>query len=157
MSPLLETILHSTYTLHDLKHRVRILHQVVEGQIFGNGDTMLLAEDVNWLRTLPEDFFKQFEKDKFSSIFENLEIEVNKINPLTIYLAFEPGKPEIEAINSWVRQNLQTKVVIETKLDPSLMGGVALVWNGVYKDYSLKAKIAAEEAQIIEEFKKSWR
>lgn len=154
---LLETILETTYTLHDLKHRVRVLRSYLELKLFGNESADFPAEDMAWLSSLPQDFFSQFQKEKLTSIFTSLEQQINQINPLTIYLAFKPEVAEIAQIYSWVRQNLTTKVVIETKFDPSLIGGVALVWNGVYKDYSLKAKIESQNPQLMEEFKKSWR
>ncbi|MCL4390137.1 MAG: F0F1 ATP synthase subunit delta [Patescibacteria group bacterium] len=34
---------------------------------------------------------------------------------------------------------------VEIKIDPSLIGGAALSINGLYKDYSLKAKFAENE------------
>ncbi len=158
MNKILEQILTDTYTLRTLKHRVRVLRQYIEQKLYSPSTQYELApEDLQWLKGLPEQFFKQFNQKDFTAIFEGLEAEISKINPLTIYLAFEPGKEEINSIHSWLRQSLATKVVIETKLDPSLIGGCAMVWNGVYKDYSLKARIQAQRTQILEEFKKSWR
>ena len=44
-------------------------------------------------------------------------------------------------------------VLFELRFDPDLIGGCALVWKGVYKDYSLRAKIAEKHKEILEGFK----
>lgn len=155
MSQNLETILLKTFTLPDLKHRLRILKAHLEAQVFGQTSPQTLSpEDSNWLNSLPPEFFKSFNKDNLSTIFQALEQEVNKISSLVLYLSFEPDKEALSSISSWLRQNLTQTPILEIKLDPGLIGGAALVKDGVYKDYSLRARIEDQKEVILAEFKK---
>ena len=154
MNDILSLMLENTYTLPDLKHRMRILKEYLEAQIFGNKDLAFDPEDSKWLTNLPTDLLSQFNKDNLPSALENLEQQINKLSPLTLYLSFEPDKNTIAAIYFWLRQNLSQKSILEIKFDPSLIGGSALVKDGVYKDYSLRAHIEEQKEIILTEFKK---
>lgn len=153
-SQILDVILTNTYTLPDLKHRVRILKEVLENRIFGGSDLKLAAPDSNWVETLAKDFLSQFNKDNLYQLFDSMDETINNIPPLVIYLAFEPNEETKAQISQWLRSNLTKKFIFEIKLDPSLIGGAALVWQGVYKDYSLRTKIEVQKEVILTEFKK---
>ena len=42
-------------------------------------------------------------------------------------------------------------------VDPRLIAGAALVWKGVYRDYSLRAKLEQKRQELLEEFRKFLR
>lgn len=151
---ILNIILANTYTLPDLKHRLRILRAYLEDRVFGNKNQVFESQDENWLNSLPLDLLNQFNKDNLTSLLENLEQQINELHPLVLYLSFEPDQNTITSISSWIRQNLSQKPVLEIKYDPSLIGGCALVKEGIYKDYSIKAKIEEQKDLILQEFKK---
>ncbi|MBI4036681.1 F0F1 ATP synthase subunit delta [Candidatus Daviesbacteria bacterium] len=151
---ILNSILANTYTMHDLHHRLRILKTSLEAKFFGMKLSPLPPDDENWLNSLPVQFLGQFNKDNFYAIFEELEKKIDQISPLVIYLSFEPTPEILQQINLWFRTNLNTRFIFETKLDPSLVGGVALVLNGVYQDFSLRARIQEQKELILTEFKK---
>lgn len=154
MNDILNLMMENTYTLPDLKHRLRILKGYLENQVFGNKDHIFDPEDSAWLNSLPADLFHQFNKDNLPDIFTTLEQTIDKILPLTLYLSFEPNKEIVSAISAWLRQNLSQKPILEIKFDPGLIGGCALVKDGIYKDYSLKARIEEQKEVILTEFKK---
>lgn len=151
---ILDTILTNTYTIHDLRHRVRILKSHLEDLIFGQIKNELTLEDNQWILALSQDFIKQFNKENLYSTFKDLEKQLESIKPLTIYLAFEPSNEQIEGIGKWLQSNLTKKQIFEIKIDPSLVAGTALVYNGVYKDYSIRSRINQQSSVILEEFKK---
>lgn len=155
MNDILSLMLENTYTLPDLKHRLRILKEYLEGQIFGQEITSMLSpEDQTWLKSLSSDLLNQFNKNNISSTMENLEQQINELHPLVLYLSFEPDQNTIKAIGLWVRQNLSQKPILEIKYDPFLIGGCSLVRDGIYKDYSVKARIEEQKEVILTEFKK---
>ncbi len=154
MNRILDIILTNTYTLSDLKHRLRILKEYLETRFFNKtGPNEISPADSKWFSTLSKDFFDQFNKDNFSQIFERLEKEIDKITPLVIYLSFDIDEQIKTRISSWLRQNLTQKIIFETRFDPNLIGGVALTFNGIYKDYSLRSKINEQKELILQEFK----
>lgn len=152
---MLNTILSNTYTTHDLKHRLRILRSYLEKKLFGNIEADDFSpDDLAWLNSLGENFYTSFTKENLYLVFKDLEKESQKLTSLILYLAFEAQTPQIESISQWLRKNLQTKLIFEVKIDPDLLGGTALVYKGVYKDYSLRAKIQEQAQTILAEFKK---
>lgn len=44
----------------------------------------------------------------------------------------------VKSISKWFDAHLEKKVLVELKIDQSLLGGAAIEWNGRYMDYSLK-------------------
>ena len=63
---------------------------------------------------------------------------------LVIFVACELPEKEI----SRIKEKLGKDVKVRFKVDPSLIGGAALVWNGQYKDYSLKARLEEHKKEI---------
>lgn len=152
---ILDTILTNTYTIQDLHHRVRILKSQLENKLFGQSQTNEFSpDDSGWLSSMPPLFIKEFTKDNFYSSFNELEDQIKKLKPLVIYLGFEPKQQQIESIGEWLKNNLNQTKLFEIKIDPSLLGGVALVNGGVYRDYSLRTRIQEQSQTILAEFKK---
>lgn len=152
---ILTTILTNTYTANELRHRLIILRTYLEKKLFGNiipGD--FSPEDLNWLNSLEENFYLKFTKENLYSNFKDLENKISGLPHLTLYLAFETGPAQIEKISEWFKKNSTTRFIFDINLDPDLLGGVAIVYNGVYKDYSLRAKIQEQSQTILTEFKK---
>lgn len=155
MNSILDIILENTYTMPDLKHRVRILKNYLEAKIFNKTSIEeTIPDDSSWLASLPHDFLEQFNKNNISELFENLEQEINKITPLVIYLSLDMNEQVKSKISAWLRQNLTQKIIFETRFDPSLIGGLAFTFNGIYKDYSMRTRIEQQKELILSEFKK---
>lgn len=153
---ILDQILKNTYTVDRLKKRVKALKTALTEEYFGGGDETNLnldKQEKEWLKSLPADFLKNFNKDDFNEIFSSLESQISSLKPLTVYLAFEPEEKELSEIAGFVRTNFLKNLLLDVKLDPSLIGGCALIWNGIYKDYSLRARLEGNKEQILGEFK----
>ena len=159
MNDLLTTILKDTYTLAQLKHRLKILKTQFLETFFGgiSLSESNSAQDLNWLKVLPSEIYQKFTKDNVYKIFEDLEKAVTKKQVLTIYLTFEPDDAAISQISTFARKNFGESLLLDTKLDPNLIAGAALSWKGVYRDYSLRAKIDQRKGEILESFKKFLR
>lgn len=154
--PILSKLLEDTYSLNSLKKKVRALKDSLTEEFFGAGDHDKLAlddEDKEWLKSLPEEYLKQFKKEEFNEIFRKLEKDIESLNPLTVYLAFDPEAGQVKEIGEFIRNNFSKDMLIDIKLDGSLIGGCALIWKGVYKDYSLKAHLQEKKPEILNSFK----
>lgn len=159
MDQILNTILKDTYTLTQLKHRFKILKSYLEKTLFGGElEEALAKEDLDFLKTLPDDLFRQFNKDNAYSVFTGLENKINQLIPLTIYLPFTADEEVMAQIGSSARTTLQNPhLILDSKYDPLLIAGCALSWKGIYKDYSLKARIEEKKGEVLEGFKKFLR
>jgi len=153
----LSYILQTTYTLTDLKHRVRLLGNYFENKLFSDNQKFIgeqSASDANWIKSLSEDFLNQFNKANLNQILQDLDDQLKKITPLIVYIPFTATQDQIQEIGSYARKLFNQNLVLEIKLDPSLIGGAALVLKGVYKDYSIKASVQAKREEILVGFRK---
>lgn len=153
MNPdLLSTILMSTYSLTQLRHRVRILKLNLIKTFFGSSaeNLALSPSDLNWLKSLPADFYQRFTKDSVYQIFADLEEKSKHLPILTMYLAFEPDEATLNQIGLFVRKAFGLVLLLDVRLDPSLIAGTALAWKGVYRDYSLRTKIDSKKSEILQ-------
>ena len=156
---ILQIILQNTFTTLALKHRLRALKNHLEKGLYGAQTNQPSPQDadIQYLATLPKDFFVQFTKDNLSSTFAKIEDEINKLPVLTIYLPFETDDVINLQIGSFARRAFGKIIILETKYDPRLIAGCAFSSNGIYKDYSLKARIEERKAEILDSFKRFLR
>lgn len=154
----LSILLQTTYSLSSLKLRLRILRSHFN-QIFFNptSQEQLTPTDFAWINSLPKPFLAQFNKNNLSQIVTDLENNISKLQVLTLYLPFEINNQIGQDLGQKVRTNFNQLLLLDIKYDPALIVGCAMVWKGIYKDYSLKAKIGQEKTQILESFKKYLR
>ncbi|MBI4035410.1 F0F1 ATP synthase subunit delta [Candidatus Daviesbacteria bacterium] len=158
MNEILTIILKDTYSLSQLKHRLRILKTSLLKAFFGSKEEISFSPDeLSWLKSLPDNFYQKFSKDNIYQIFTEFEQEISKLQTLTIHLTFEPDESTLAQIGTYVRHHFEATIPLDIKFDPSLIAGAALVWKGVYKDYSLKARLDAKKTEMLQEFKRFLR
>ncbi len=160
MDQILTIILKDSFSLIQLKNRLRILKSNLLQTYFG-GTTEAIPTatgDANWLKSLSQDFYQKFNKDNVYQIFSDLEKMIAKLPTLTIYLVFEPDDPTLNQIGSYSRRTFASPtLLLDIKIDPRLIAGTALAWKGVYKDYSLRMKIEGKKVEIAEGFRRFLR
>ncbi len=156
MNDILTIILKDTFTLTQLKTRLKALKVYLIKEFFG-GDIEQSPSDLNWLSNLPQSLYQQFTKDNVYKTFEDIEEAVHTLPVLTVYLTFEPNENSLYQIGSFVRKLYATSLLLDIKLDLNLLAGCAFVWKGVFRDYSLRAKLEEKKPEIINNFKKFLR
>lgn len=155
MDAILQKILESTYTLSQLKHRVRALHEYLSAKLFApQNPPQLEPGDSAWVNSLGNDFLGQLNKDNINKIFTGLDAYIRQLKPLIIYIAFESTDESNNQVGKMLRKEFTGHKIFDVKIDPKLIAGCALSLNGVYKDYSLRVKIENEKGKILESFKK---
>lgn len=159
----LDTILQNTYSLSQLKARLTLLKNHLLKQVFAGPAQMLTADESSYLKSLPDDFYKNFTKDNINQIFTQFSGQISNLPTLILYLTFEPDEQTIEQIGSYARKTFGSSrgagkmILLDIKYDSKLIAGAALVWNGLYRDYSLRSKIEERKMVILESFKKFLR
>ena len=158
MSDILSTILNNTYTLTQLNRRILVLKTFLEQQFFASQPPQALPSQPDpYLKTLPPDLLTKFNKDNLSTIFKDLEEEIQKIQALTLYLTFDPDETTIVSIGEFVRRTFASLILLDIKYDPNLIAGAAIVWEGIYRDYSLRSKIEEKKTEVLQSFKQFLR
>lgn len=158
----LSLLLKTSYTRAQVAKNLGLLRDFLQYWLFNNLDLKVAMTEYtknnlqsSILSNLPEEFYHQFNKTNVTEILKDLETKFGQIKTLTICLPLELPESEINELGIHLRSTFQTPMLIEFKLDPSLIAGPALIYNGVYKDYSIKTKIAQNRSLIIETLKKA--
>ena len=73
---------------------------------------------------------------------EKLQEELNECKRIQITLAFQPDNVTIEFLSDWIKKNATADTLIDLHYDRTIIGGLQLVANGIYKDYSLRKTLS---------------
>lgn len=149
---LLDKILASTYTTNDVYRRLRALKQFLLNQLFASAIQSFSATnetDSAWLSSLGPEFYSQFNQNNIYQVLAGLEEAVKNTQPLVIYLPFEIPEGEVVRVGMKIRQDMGKTLLLNFKVDPSLIAGCAIVWNSQLKDYSARAKIVQNREAIL--------
>lgn len=160
MDDILNIILRNTCSLAQLKHRLKILKSNLIKTFFGDqSDTESISpEDLNWLKSLPSDFYQKFNKNNVYRIFEDLDAGITKLQILSLYLTFEPDESALSQISAYARKTFNLPLLLlDIKLDPDLVAGTAISWKGQLRDYSLHAKMEEKKVEIGQGFRRFLR
>lgn len=148
----LDLFLKNIYTKTDSLRRARILTQVLDQKLFNSSEDIakqLNQDDLEWLNGLDKEFLESFNKQNLASQLNWLKDSINQINYLTLYIPFEMPLEEKKNIGQKLRSTYGPRFLFEIKLNPLLIGGCALVWKGIYRDYSLKNRIEQQKQPIL--------
>lgn len=110
----------------------------------------LASQEAKILSQLGDDFYKTFSPKNLTTQFKMMEDALSSIQEVIVHLPFEMPEEEVERLGEWFKKNLGEESLFNLNLDPSLIGGAALSYKGVYRDYSLKQKIAENKVKIIQ-------
>lgn len=159
MDEILSIVLQETYTFTDALRRAKVLRQFLMHKLFGGIDdkNAYRQDDIQWLDGLGGQFYSQFTKDNFYGVLKQLEDSLHKFQPLVIYVPFEMPEHEIARLGNYLRQAYGKNFLIEVKIDPSLIAGCALVWGGLYQDYSIRKRISSNKEAIISLMQQSFK
>src|SRR5258708_38708206 len=114
-------IIKDTYTLFQLKRRVKLLQSFFQQKFFqGVSFQPENASDDNWLKTLPPIFFESFNKDNVSELLTSLNTKITSLQPLTIYLAFEVSDEGLQEIGKKSRSLFGPSILLDIKYNPTL-------------------------------------
>lgn len=76
------------------------------------------------------------ELEKRKGDLENWKLEIENLRVLRLTLAYEPTRANILNYGAWIKKNIGKDVVMDITVDPRIVAGAQIVWNGKYKDYA---------------------
>jgi|ERR1700722_381908 len=59
-----------------------------------------------------------------------------------LIIAFRPNEETISFFSDWIKKNVKANLLIDLQFDKAIVGGAQIVASGMYKDYSVKKKLA---------------
>ena len=136
---------------------LRFIEQLgnLEQELFHSSDHGLSSDSIGEVfgRALPYDKAKRVqvlihkahiaETDIMAvkSILDVIKQYLQSIPVATVTLAFEPNLAQVRRILQSITQSYGKAAVLQIVIDPSIVGGMVLEWEGKYHDYSIKKKV----------------
>lgn len=145
--------LEKNYYRAQITSRLNLLKNYLQKQFFNSPGSPISTKDTEWIKSLGEDFFKNFTKLNVYQVLAKLEKDIKSAQTLTVYLSFEMPDNEKDKLGAYLRANFKKDLIFEIKLDPNIIGGAALSWKGIYKDFSLRARIDQNHQAILSSLK----
>jgi hypothetical protein len=76
-----------------------------------------------------------------SSFFKELENFLLKIPKVKLEIAFEPREEFILKIEEWFREKVKKRMILDIIVNPKVIGGARIEFQGKWKDFSLEKEI----------------
>jgi len=76
-----------------------------------------------------------------STFFEQLEKFLLKIPKVQLEIAFEPSNEFLLEIDNWFKENVGKKVILDIFVNPKIVGGARIEYQGKWVDFSLGKEI----------------
>ena len=86
------------------------------------------------------------------TFLKTLSTELTALHFLQIRIAFEPTEDTYERIHTWLQENEKENFTIDLEYDPKILGGAVVIYQGSYKDFSLRSKLDAVSTEIIQKY-----
>lgn len=150
------TIIAQTYTIQELQSKLQFLKQYLKNSLFGSNTSQFSSEDLVWLESLPAHLLKGINTRNLEQTFQDFDKQLKTLKSLVIMVPTELPKKEVAQISNKLRKDYGPNFFIDVKIDPSLIAGCALVWNGNLRDYSIKKRIEDMKPDILAIFK-TWK
>lgn len=80
-------------------------------------------------------------KVKIEQLLNDLSKELASVEILDITMAFSPSLRFLNVLRNWVYENVTQNIVLDIHVDPSVLGGVSLVYRGRYLDLTISNKL----------------
>ena len=80
-------------------------------------------------------------KDTFVNFFQTLKILIKKLKVIKLVLAFDPTRRTIERLHNFVKENIGVGYVLDIEVYRDVLGGAIVIFNGKYKDFTLKKNL----------------
>lgn len=157
-----------TYTRNQAIKRLRLIKEFLNFAFFTNqtGDdfntlfekfkSKYLREnalsdikELNFIHSLGVSFFKLFTPATLHLQLEQLEEQLLKNKTITLHIPFDLPDESVQELGVWFKQNLDATVLFNVVLDPTLIAGCAISFNGNYRDYSIKSKLKNTHTEVL--------
>lgn len=86
----------------------------------------------------------EFEKNDELEKFEQIEKQIKQMPVLTISVVVDLNQEDLVKI----REKIGLDRFLDIKIDPTLIGGCVLIWQGEVHDYSVKKSIAEKKREF---------
>lgn len=137
-------ILKSSSTKAEALLKLRALSASVSADLFGGEyhPDAAEAEFADWVKKTSQMVKENLDAKTAGDTFAAAEKTIKSAETVVLYLPFVLPAENIAEISAKINS------LLEIKIDPSLIAGCAIAKNGVYKDYSVRARLSEKHEEI---------
>lgn len=160
---LLSAMMHDSYTEQVFRHRLAILQEILEMKLYSrNAHTskeMLLSayfaeheaakDHQAWFMKQDSALYESFTAQNLYELLSEIREAFNGLPVLTLYVPIALPPDTVTSIGMWVRREVDTHAVLHVVVEPDLAAGCALVWKGVYHDFSFRYLLRQHEQELV--------
>lgn len=107
------------------------------GDMFKSHPHDLLSKSAVLKRLVGDAGIDPQDREGLRKFLSDLRERIKGSGSMQMTVSFTPGQEFIEKLIDWVKKNLKEDVIVDIKTDPDIVGGLVLVYKGIYKDLSL--------------------
>lgn len=75
---------------------------------------------------------------ELKQFFEKIKESVSEMKVINLKLAFEPSEKNLVNFSNWFRMNVKKQFLFEITVDPKIVAGVEINFDGKYLDFSIR-------------------
>jgi len=161
-SALLEQILANTYTTSDAYKRLLVLEDVLQHTLFekGGGTTTREQHLYSQYQSPAEraaaeavaawgtQLFDAFNKENLNADIQALKNSIEELPRMVVYAPVIFEAKHIEEIGSWCRKNIDSRILLDLRIDPQATGGCMFVWHDTLHDFSLRYFLKKRDSEF---------
>lgn len=80
-------------------------------------------------------------REQQSTFWEKLEKELQSLPVVKLEIAFSPEDDFLNKISQWFEKELRQKIILDLIINPKIVGGARLEYQGLFRDFSLVKEI----------------
>lgn len=164
MSPIIQTLLKTTYTVSDLHRRLRVMQEVLESVLYEEQQQLRMvglakrrgeilkqianADDAAVLMNLGDALWQDFTPATLMIKMNTMLTESAALPTMTLYVPVAFTEKQLAPISEWVRGNVVANILFEVHVDPKVVGGCAFVYKDRHYDWSLRRYLRSKRGMV---------
>jgi len=109
------------------------LSKKIEGKVNG--------ELKKFLESLEKEGVISGSRERQSAFLEKLEKELQSLPEIRLEIAFSPDDDSLERISQWLEKELGQKIILDLTINPKVVGGAIIEYQGNWREFSLAKEI----------------
>lgn len=163
LDQILQKILSNTFTRTDVGKRLLLLQDFLETVAYGEvSKPGSLSEalqahyagsersaEASAVAAWGEETLRFMAEARMHERLRELKEQLTALPELVLYTSTILSSANIASLGSWCRANIDPRILLELRTDPSAIGGCFFVWKNQYHDYSLSYFINKNREKIL--------
>lgn len=83
------------------------------------------------------------------NFLNDIQTEIRALPVLSVSLAFEPKEQTLKALSEWFVLNLKRQILLDITVDPQLIAGATISFNGKNGDYTIRSRFETTTNTIL--------